>query len=166
MSSLQSGETKEISDMWHDKYKMFLNVCTDRNATFELHVEILKYCNVIVALKLAERMGGEDGFKLLLGAVKQSVGWSFMNGATCYGPFCIDLLQNYYSSSTYHKNLIHMLWSTPIKNGNVNHGPDTKRELFHQDATPGIRTARSEQAVKRRLARVDHFTEVHQLQTF
>ena len=164
LDSLHSGSTTESQSLWDAKYQNFLQKCSSQNATFRVHLDMLKYCNIIVTIKLAERMGGKEGFLLLLTAVKKSLPWSFLNGATCYGPFCVHLLHAYYSSSVYHQNLVHVMWSTPIKNGTVNHGPDTKRELFHQDATPAIRTSRSEKAVTTRLAKLDYFTKVHELQ--
>ena len=165
-TTLKSGKTAEAQERWGQIYDNYIQEKISCNGTFELHADMLFHCNIITAMRLAERMGGKDGFNLLLAAIKKSLMWSFVNGASSYAPFCTQLLYEYYRAGEFHKAQIHEMWSTPIKNGKVNHGPDSRRELFHQDATPAIRTSASEAAVLSRLAKVSHFSEVHEIQTF
>ena len=40
------------------------------NGTFALHVDMMKYCDEITAIALSARLGGNDGYNLLLTAVK------------------------------------------------------------------------------------------------
>ena len=163
---MRSGDPVKAKEQWESAYDKFIQEQTSRNGTFELHADMLFHCNIVTALRLAERMGGADGFHLLLAATKKSLSWSFVNGASSYAPFCVQLLYEYYRAGQFHKSQIHAMWSTPVKKGTVNHGPDSRREIFHQDATPAIRTSGSEAAVLTRLAKVSHFSEVHDIQSF
>jgi hypothetical protein len=40
------------------------------NATFALHFDMMSHCGEVCAISFAERLGGEEGYKLLLSAVK------------------------------------------------------------------------------------------------
>jgi hypothetical protein len=53
---------------------------------------ILCHCGEILGISIAERTGGADGYNLLLGCVKSSLPFAFLNGATSYASFCVDLL--------------------------------------------------------------------------
>ena len=59
-----------------------------KNATFALHRDIMKHCDKVVAVALAERLGGKKGYELLLATVKISLAFAFINGASSYGPYC------------------------------------------------------------------------------
>jgi hypothetical protein len=61
------------------------------NATFALHGDIMRHCGEILGISIAERTGGADGYNLLLGYVKSSLPFAFLNGATSYASFCVDL---------------------------------------------------------------------------
>ena len=87
---------------------------------------MMKHCDEILAIALAERLGGMDGYQLLLAAVKSSLLFSFLNGASSYAPYSTKLLVNHYQLSHFDKHQKGALFSTPFKNSNVNFGGDTK----------------------------------------
>ncbi|CAC5397539.1 unnamed protein product [Mytilus coruscus] len=45
---------------------------------------MMEHCDEIIAIAVAERIGGPDGYKLLLASVKPSLPFSFLNGASSY----------------------------------------------------------------------------------
>ena len=57
------------------------------NATFALHGDIMRHCGEILGISIAERTGGADGYNLLVGYVKSSLPFAFLNGATSYASF-------------------------------------------------------------------------------
>ena len=52
----------------------------------------------IVAITIAERIGGPEGYKLLLASVNHPPSF-FLNGASTHGAFCIRSLYKYSVSS-------------------------------------------------------------------
>ena len=75
------------------------------NATFALHGDIMRHCGEILGISITERTGGADDYNLLVGYVKSSLPFAFLNGATSYASFCVDLLHVHYTSGFFHKNL-------------------------------------------------------------
>ena len=117
---LEEGQMVEISNLWNDKFQEFMGTGIFQNRTFALHVDMMQHCDEVVAVYLAERLGGHIGYDLLLGAVKKSLPSSFLNGATSYGPYCAQLLIQHYSAGHFHQCLKKSLYSTPIGNSNIN----------------------------------------------
>lgn len=85
-------------------------------------------------MAVAERIGGVDGYNLLLASVKSSLRFSFLNGASSYAGFCVRLLIEHYKTSHVHKNMKMTLFSTPHNDSDVNFGLDTAREIDHRIA--------------------------------
>jgi hypothetical protein len=65
------------------------------NGTFALHVDMMKHCDEITAIALSERLGGNDGYNLLLAAGKSSLSFSFLNGATSYAAYSYKILSSF-----------------------------------------------------------------------
>ncbi len=78
---------EEIANIWDDEFRNFLREGAKNNATFALHVNMMDQLDGVLAISLAERLGGPDGYNLLLAAVKMSLPYSFVNGAASYGPY-------------------------------------------------------------------------------
>ena len=128
----------QIAENWNSKFEKFVEKGRQSNATFALHHDMLSHCNHVVAISMAERLGGPDGYSLLLYAVKESLVFSFLNNATSYAPYCVQLLYTHFSASYFHRNMKEALYSTPIKQSNRNFACDTKRELDHLEAVKGF----------------------------
>lgn len=67
-----------------------------RNATFALHVDIMKLCDHKIAIALAERLGGKDCYELLLAAVKGSL--LFLSTVLLH---MLHTAQNFYTTTTH-----------------------------------------------------------------
>ncbi|CAC5403427.1 unnamed protein product [Mytilus coruscus] len=130
------------------------------NATFALHDDLMRHCEVVFGISIAERMGGSSGYNLVLGCVKSLLPFSFLNDATSYASFCTDLLHVHYTAETFHQNMKQSLLSTPHKDSDVNFASDTQREMDHQDASKGFKPRSTIESIIPRMAIVDHFTDV------
>ncbi|CAC5365991.1 unnamed protein product [Mytilus coruscus] len=140
---LEEGKIEETSRLWSSKFQDFMNTGITQNCTFALHTDMMQHCDEVVAVYLSERLGGNTGYNLLLGAVKRSLPFSFLNGATSYGSYCAQLLIQHYSAGHFNQCLKKALYSTPIGNSLVNFACDSKREMDHQDAPRGFRSGSS-----------------------
>ena len=99
---------------WSETLEKFLNEGSSTNATFALHRDIMQHCDAVLAVSLAERLGGQQGYQLLLAAVRATLPFSFVNGASSYGPYCLQLLYHHYSAGHFHSKLKETLSTTPI----------------------------------------------------
>ena len=145
---------------WSSKLESFMEEGSKNNATFALHRDWMTHCDEVVALQLAERLGGKDGYLILLATVKSSLLFQFLNGASSYAPFCVDLLHEYYKCGSFHQGMKHSLFSTPIGKSNVNFSTDTKREMEHIVAIKMLRAGSTEASVLRRMAIIDSIQSV------
>ena len=126
---------------------------------------MLIHCNHVVAISLAERLGGPDGYSLLLYAVKESLLFSFLNNASSYAPYCVQLLYTHFSASLFHRNMKEALYSTPIKQSTRNFACDTKRELDHLEALKGFRSGSNINSVTVRMSLIDSLNEAQHQET-
>ena len=165
LSEMESDDPSSIAHTWSSRFKEFLDEGSTKNATFALHLDMMKHCDSVVAISLAERLGGPTGYSLLLAAVKESLPFLFVNSATSYAPYCVRLLFHNYSAGFFHTCLKETLFTTPIKLGKRNFACDTKRELDHVDAVKGFRSATSLSAVTSRMSLIDTLNEVKQQRT-
>ena len=55
----------ELSRKWSAKFERFMDEGSSKNETFALHRDIMKHCDKVVAIALAERLGGKKGYQLL-----------------------------------------------------------------------------------------------------
>ena len=133
-----------------------------RNATFALHLDMMKHCGHVVELSFAERLGGSTGYALLLASVKESLRFSFVNNASSYAPYCANLLYNHYSAGYYHSHLKETLFSTHFKGSDKNFASDTKREIDHIEALKGFRSGSNIKSVTSRMALVDILNDSRQ----
>lgn len=159
---LHGTSTKGLSDDLNNSYLEFISSGCNRNATFQLHIDLMRHTDEILSIYVAERMGGPDGYNLLLATVKQSLPFSFLNGASAYGPFCVRLLLEHYSCGPFYRNMKHTLFTTPHKNSSVNIALDTQREIDHRDALKGFRPRSTINALLPRLSLVDSYIEKHE----
>lgn len=158
---LLNGSSADISAAWDSKYQSFLKIGAARDSTFALHHEMLTHCNQVVAVHLSERLGGLDGYNLLLAALKQSLPFTFLNGASSYAPYCTLLLYEHGRSGVVHSNMKKHLYSTPWKHSTKNFAIDTRREMDHRDAHRAIRSGSSLEAVTCRMSLVDSLLQAH-----
>ena len=159
LNDINSLEPAAISTKWSAHLERFLDEGSERNATFALHREIMRHCIDISAVSLAERLGGSQGYQLLLAAVKSSVAFSFVNGASSYGPYCVQLMYHHYSAGHFHQKLKETLYTTPFGNSSKNFGCDTKREMDHLDTLKGFRTGSTLSSVTSRMSLIDSLNE-------
>ena len=159
LNDMNSLEGADMSAKWSEKLERFLEEGSERNATFALHKEMMRHCNDISAVYLAERLGGSQGYQLLTAAVKSSVAFSFVNGACSYGPFCVQLLYHHFSAGHFHQKLKETLYTTPIGNSSKNFASDSKREMDHIDALKGFRAGSTLSSVTSRMSLIDSLNE-------
>lgn len=128
------SQNADATIKWAPMFDNLLESSKKKNATFSLHCDIMKHCDEVLAIAAAERLGGPDGYHMLLGAVKQSLPFAFLNGATSYGAFCVRLLIAHYSTGPFYQGLKHCLFSTRHKDSDTNIALDQQREMDHRDA--------------------------------
>ena len=66
LSSLDNEEPSKVCQQWNQLYETFIQEGCLKNATFCLHVEMVRHLDDVIAVSLAERLGGQDGYNLLL----------------------------------------------------------------------------------------------------
>ena len=157
---LETLEPKEISEKWGEKFEEFLEKGSKKNATFALHRDMMTHCDEVIAIALAERLGGPAGHALLRAAVKRSLPFVFLNGASSYAPYCVKLLYHHQSAGRFYKNLKQTLYSTPFKTSKKNFACDTKRELDHLDAIKGFRSGSTVASATVRMSLIDSLNEI------
>lgn len=156
----------QIQERWKTQYEEFVDRRKDENATFALHVDILNHCEDVLAIALAERIGGQQGYQLLLAVVKRSLSFSFLNGASAYAGFCVQLLIEHYSAGTFHRRMKETLFSTPYRSSSMrNFGLDSQREMDHRAALKGFRPRGTVPSILPRMSLVDKFEELEEMRT-
>ena len=66
MNDMESSDRSKVSENWYDKFQKYVEFGSSQNSTFALHVDIMRHCDNVVAVALAERLGGPVGYSLLL----------------------------------------------------------------------------------------------------
>ena len=69
LSDMNSLQGNQISVKGSKTLKQFMNEGSSSNATFALHRGIMRHCDAVVAISLAERLGAQEKYQLLLAAV-------------------------------------------------------------------------------------------------
>lgn len=128
--ALEQGHTDFCE--WEEQYHNFIDAGRERNATFALHCDILDHSLEILAISLSEKIGGPEGYSLLLATVKSSLPFSFLNGASSYAGFCTQLLVHHFSAGHFHQRMKETLYTTPYKGSRRNFALDSQREMDHQ----------------------------------
>jgi hypothetical protein len=129
---VQESWKDQAETQWHQKYENFIGQCCSRNATFQLQCDILQHCLEVLAISRAERIGGSKGYTLLLAAVKTSLRFSFLNGASAYAGFCTRLLIEHASAGPFHRRMKETLFTTPHNGSKKNFALDAQREMDHK----------------------------------
>ena len=165
LGDMESLTPVQIAENWNTQFEKFIEEGRQKNAIFALHHDMLIHCNHVVAISLAERLGGPDGYSLLLYAVKESLLFSFLINASSYAPYCVQLLYTHFSASLFHRNMKEALYSTPIKQSTRNFACDTKRELDHLEALKGFRSGSNINSVTVRMSLIDSLNEAQHQET-
>ena len=105
LKSYQMGSIDTLEHEWGNRLQSFFEENCKKSSLFCLHVDIVTHCDEIIAISVAERVGGKDGYDLLLAAVKSCLPFSFLNGATSYASFCTELLHDIIQLDFFTKNL-------------------------------------------------------------
>ena len=155
INDMETEQPVTLATNWSSRFNRFVDETSRINATFALHLDILKHCNHVIQIAFAERLGGQGGYSLLLAAVKESLCFSFVNNASSYAPYCVKLLHQHYSAGFFHTCLKETLFSTPFKGSKHNFACDTKRELDHIEAIKAFRSGSNIKAVTCRMSLVD-----------
>ncbi|CAC5383204.1 unnamed protein product [Mytilus coruscus] len=151
----------QLKNICGDNFERFLQKGQNQNATFCLHLELLRHCDEIVAIAVSERIGGENGYSLLLANVKSSLPFSILNNSSSYAGFCIRLLLSHYSCSPFHQMLMHSLYTSPDNDSKVIFGLETSREINHRTAKKCIRPTSTINSVLPKMSTVDDQRQIH-----
>ncbi|VDI42653.1 Hypothetical predicted protein [Mytilus galloprovincialis] len=116
---------------------------------------MMDHFDEIAAIALAERLGGEDGYCLLLSAVKNSLPLAFLNGASSYAAYCVNLLYNHFVSGPFYQNMKCSLFTTPHKGSIVNIALDAKREMDDKDVIKSFRSGSTMSSILPRMSLID-----------
>ncbi|CAG2250910.1 unnamed protein product [Mytilus edulis] len=171
IQTLQQDQRKEVlSDLqqetnnwknWELLYKDFLAESKRVNATFLLHYEMMEHCEEVSALSLAERIGGHQGYNLMLASVKLSLPFAFLNGASSYAAYTTQLLYEHCKCGVFYQNMKESLFTAPHKDSTLNFGLDTQREMDHRDALKAFRSGATMSSVMPRMSLIDSLNEAH-----
>ena len=159
LKAMRNPSSDEV-ERWKPIYFDFIDVSSKENATFALHRDIMSHCDEVISLAIAERIGGPEGYDLLLGTVKEALPFSFVNGASSYGTFCIQLLTEHYRSGIFYQNKKKHLFTGPHKGSSKNFALDAQREIEHKDALKGFRPRATTDNVVPRMSVVDDFLDI------
>jgi hypothetical protein len=58
-----------LGSRWETDFNRFMQKSKTENATFVLHFDMMSHCDEVCAISFAERLGGDEGYNLLLSAV-------------------------------------------------------------------------------------------------
>ena len=75
-----------------------------------------------------------------MGTVKEALPFSFVNGESSYGTFCIQLLTEHYHSGIFYQNRKKHLYTGPHKRSSKIFALDAEREMEHKDAFKGFQS--------------------------
>lgn len=156
----------KATSQWEPLFCDFMAKSSEKNATFAVHRDIMTHCDEVIALAVSERIGGPDGYNLLLGTVKEALPFSFVNGASSYGVFCIQLLTEHFKSGVFYQNMKKALFTGPHKGSSKNFALDSQREMEHKDALKGFRPRATTENVVPRMSVIDEFMEVQAKRQF
>ena len=165
LEEVKSLSSHEAEQRWGSSYSQFIQQACANNATFRLHLEIMNHCDEIVGIQLAERIGGQQGYNLLLALVKTSLPFSFLNGASSYAGFCVKLLHEHYQSSFFHKRMKESLFTTPHKEFGSNFALDAQREMDHRDAIKSFRSSASIESIIPRMSVMDDLLAIRKMRS-
>ena len=153
-----------MADCWYEKFDKFVKDRSAKNANFALHIDMMTHLEMPGAVALAERLGGREGYNLLTAYVKSALPFSFLNGASSYAPFTLQLLYHHHRVGPFDQNLKQCLFSTPLNDrSSVNMACDTKREHDHQVITKSFRSGSTMDSIIRRTSLADELSEVHKV---
>ena len=160
---LTNDSVDTLDARWRFQYESFMSQGYENNVNFALHVDLMLHCDEIVAIAIAERVGGPEGYNLLLASVKSSLSFSFLNGASSYGAFCIRLLYEHSICAPFHKRMKQTLYTQPHNNSSANFGLDTCREIDHRIAKKCVRHGSTTETILQKMCTVDEQASVHKI---
>ncbi|WAR09221.1 hypothetical protein MAR_019179 [Mya arenaria] len=134
-----------------------------KNGTFAMHYDMMQHCTEVGEISFAERLGGKDGYTLMLAAVKSSLPSLYLNGACSYAAFTTRLLYEHFKCGHYYKRMKETLFTTPNKDSDVNFGLDTQREMDHKDAIKAFRSGSTMKSIVPRMSLLDSLNELHKM---
>ncbi len=118
-------------------------------------------CENVVAVSFSERLGGPQGYNLLLATLKTSLCSTFLDGGVSYGPFTAQLIGVHLECGPFYQKLKICLFSTPRPGSTVNFSGDTKRELDNKDAVKCFHSGSTLDSVMRKMSLMDSFSHIH-----
>lgn len=140
LHQIKHSAPSELKSQWGQHYETFVKKGCKEDANFALHVDMLHHMHAVVALHLAEKAGGSDGYNLLMAHVKgKSLLFSYVNSSSSYAALQTRLLIEDAQCGIFYRNLKRALFSHPFREGGANCGLDTLRELDHIMAVKAFR---------------------------
>ena len=104
LADMENDTPKQNAENWSATFEKFLMHGCKQNATFTMHVDMMRHCRHVVAIALSDSIGGVEGHSLLMAVVKDSLPFSFMNNASLYASVCGLLLYPYKKAGFYTTN--------------------------------------------------------------
>ena len=137
----------------YQQYNSFIERGIKENVVFAAHHEMMTHCDEVAGIAFAERLGGPDGYNLLLALVKTTLPFSFLNGSSSYALFATQLLHHHYKAGPFCKMLKSSLFTSPHKQSKINFALDAQREMDHQDITRSFPSSSTVSSVVPKMAR-------------
>ena len=157
---IQDNMPDEVAEKWDAVFQKYLEDGSNKNATFRLHVEMMRHCLEVVAISFAERIGGKDGYHLLRAVMKLSLLFAYTNGASQYAAFTTRLLADHCSAPPLIQEIKKDYFSLPYHGSTVNYGLDTIREEDHRRCKKFFRPGTSATSLSKRMNYMNEATEI------
>ena len=149
-----------LASKWEQKFQDHVNVKSQSDATYTMHVDMMNHCFEAVAIAFAERIGGAAGYHLLRATMKSSLLFAYTNGASQYAAFTTRLLSDHCSAPPVIQGLKKDFFSVPYGTSCVNYGLDTIREEDHKKCKKFYRPGANAAVLSSRMNRLNEASEV------
>ncbi len=150
----------DLTTQWDSLFQAFVKACCNKNATFELHYDMLCKSANVIGIYLAERIGGPDSYHLIQAYTKTSLRFAFTIGASAYAAYSTQLVHDHDAAPPFIQNLKIDYFSIPYEGNAVNLGLDTVREEEHRKAKKFFRPGANVSAVLSCMKLIDETDEV------
>ena len=162
LNDLQCDTADKLASKWDDLFTKFVDERSCQSANFLLHYEMMTHAIEVIDSSLSERIGGPEGYSLLRMCMKQSLTFSYLNGASNYASFCTELLVDHTSAPPLIQGIKKRYYSVPYEGSGTNFGLDTLREEEHRKCKKFFRPRSDCNTVKNRMMRMEEAYEMSQ----
>lgn len=149
-----------LSEKWEEHFLQHVRKRSEEDATYAMHVDMMRHCFEAVSISFAERIGGADGYSLLRASMKMSLPFAFTNGASQYAAFSTRLLIDHSSAPPVVQGIKKEFFAIPYGLSGVNYGLDTIREEDHKKCKKFYRPGASASALSNKINRMNEASDV------